>query len=102
MAIWKLEPIEPYVPQWRGSEYVGPLFVRAQEGADARGLAARAFGKTPEILPGVDEPLLPWLYDWLATCELARLSGFDEEGPDAILAPEEALAKAHPLQTGDG
>ena len=26
MAIWKLEPIEPYVPQWRGSEYVGPLF----------------------------------------------------------------------------
>ena len=45
---------------------------------------------------------LPWLYDWLATCELAKQSGFDEEGPDTILGPEEAMAKAHPLQTGDG
>lgn len=96
MAIWKLKPVDPSEHHWRASTYCGPLFAEAPDEAGARNLAARAFGIAAEKLPGAEVPLLPWHYDWLVTCEHAVESDFDEEGPDSILGPEEALARAHP------
>ena len=96
MAIWKLEPVDPGEHHWRASTYVGPVIVRARDEAAARHLAVGAFGISARVL------LLPWHYDWLVTCERAAESDFDEEGPDTILGPEEALARAHPSQTDDG
>ncbi len=101
MAIWKLEPVEPREHHWRGSEYVGPVIVRAQDEAGARLVAADALGRTPELVLGL-EAREPWSHDSLATCERLEESDFDEEGPDTILGPDEALARAHPSQTDKG
>ena len=96
MAIWKLEPVEPGDYNWRASQYVGPVFARAQDETDARGLASDAFGIAAGKLPGMGIPITPWRYDWLVTCELIEETEFDEEGPDTILGPKKALARAHP------
>ncbi len=96
MAIWKLEPIDPNDDHWRASAYCGPVFARAPDEAGARHLAVGAFGIAAGGLAGAKAPRLPWLYAWLVTCERLEESDFDEEGPDAILGPEEALARVHP------
>ena len=96
MAIWKLEPVDPDEHHWRASTYVGPVFVRAKNRAEAQNLAAHTFGITPELQPNGDMPLIPWNYDRIVTCKRFAESGFEEDGPDTILGPEEALAKARP------
>ena len=95
MAIWKLEPVNPNEHHWQESTYAGHVIVRARDEADARVLAADAFGIVSEMVLGV-EAMIPWNYDWLVTCERTGESDFDEEGPDTILGPEDALAKARP------
>ena len=64
-------------------------------------MASDAFSVVSVLVPGF-EAREPWTDGKIVTCERTTETDFDEEGPDAILAPEEALAKAHPLQTGDG
>lgn len=93
MAIWKLKPVDPREHHWRASTYVGPVVVRARDEAEARHLAASAFGISPKLDPDLEIPLLPWYIDRIVTCEHVAESDFDEEGPDTILGPEEALAR---------
>ena len=97
MPIWKIEPVNPDEPHWRASTYVGPVIVRAADKVRARGVAAEAFGIAAEKPPGAEVPLVPWDYSWLVTCVRLENSDFDEEGPEAILGPEKALSRAHPL-----
>ena len=101
MAIWKLEPVNPDEHHWRNSTYVGHLIVRAQDEAGARGLASDAFSVVSVLVPGF-EAREPWTDGKIVTCERTTETDFDEEGSDTVLGPGQALAKAHPLQTGDG
>ena len=96
MALWKLEPVNPSEHHWRASTYIGPVIARAPDELEARSLAVDSFCVAAQVLPGMDTPLLPWAYKWLVTCERFAESGFEEDGPDTILGPEEALAKVHP------
>ena len=93
MPVWRLEPINPDDHHWRARTYVGPLSVRAVDEDKARALAASQFGIAAEKLPGMEVPRTPWLYSWLATCKRIAASEFEEDGPDTILGPEEALSK---------
>ena len=97
MPIWKLEPVNPAEYHWRASAYVGPVILRAPDEARAGGVAGEAFGIVAEMLPGAKMPLVPWVHSRLVTCVQLENSGFDEEGPEAILGPEKALSRAHPL-----
>ena len=96
MPIWRLEPINPADSHWQASTYAGPLYLRAADEDKARELAASLFrigaGKSPEA----EVPRTPWNFSWLATCERIKVSEFEEDGPNTILGPEEALSKAHP------
>lgn len=87
MPIWKLEPINPDDDHWRASTYIGPLFVRAADEDIARELAIS------EYCIGAEKS--PWLYAWLTNITRIEDSEYDEDAPDTILGPEEALAKAH-------
>ncbi len=99
MRIWKLEPVNTSEDHWRASTHVGPVIVRAPNETKARSLADDAFGIIPQYLGGAD-PLPPWNYSSIVTCVQLEDSGFDEEGPDEILGPEEALSRAHPVDAG--
>jgi hypothetical protein len=96
MPIWRLEPINPENYHWQASTYAGPLSVRAADEDKARELAASRFRIDAEKLPGADVPRTPWIYSWLAICEQIKVSEFEEDGPDTILGPEEALSRVHP------
>ena len=95
MTIWKLEPTDPTADHWRGSKWVGTVFLRAKDELAARKMAQSAYGIMAEMLPGL-EPLIPWLHERITTCEQAGDSEYDAEGPDDILGPEEALNRTHP------
>ena len=104
MTVWKLEPVNPDEHQhdWQASRYVGTVFVRARDEEAARVLALNAFGFSLEVPRDKKIPLQPWNRGQLVTCEHVTESGFEEDGPDEILGPDEALAKAHPSRTGNG
>ena len=102
MTIWKLKPVDPGDHNWRASKYAGTVFVRARDKDTARFLAMKAFGKFVELTPDKKIPLQTWNLDRFATCEHVADSGFEEDGPDEVLGPDEALAKAHPSQTDNG
>ena len=94
MPIWRLEPINPDDHHWQASTYAGPLTVRAADEDKAREGAASQFRIGAEKSPGAEVPRTPWLYSWLATCARIEDSEFEENGPEAILSPQEALSKA--------
>ncbi len=96
MPIWKLEPLDLAADHWRCSTWVGIVFIRAKDELAARGMVQNAFGIAAEKLPGVEVPLMPWVHDSISTCEQAKDSEYDGEGPDDILGPEVALKRAHP------
>ncbi len=98
MPIWRLEPINPDDHHWQASTYAGPLTVRAADEDKARELAASQFRIGAEKPPGAEGPRTPWLYSWLATCTRIEASEFEEDGPETILGPEEALSRAPPPQ----
>ncbi len=88
MPIWKLEPVDPTLDHWRRSTWVATVFVRANSELVAREVAQSAFG--------AEVPSMPWVHEWIFTCERVEDSEYDEEGPDDILGPEEALVRVHP------
>jgi hypothetical protein len=96
MPIWRLEPINPDDHHWQASPYAGPLIVRAADEDKARELAASQFRIGAEKPPGTEVPRTPWLYSWLATYTRIEASEFEEDGPETILDPEEALSRAPP------
>jgi len=96
MPIWKLEPVEPLEGyHWR-SAYVGPVFVRASDEIVARGTAQDAFGVAGTKPPGGEVPLMPWSLGRFSTCSLVKDSEYEEDGPEAVLGPPEALERVHP------
>ncbi len=96
MPIWRLEPINPADFHWQASTYAGPLYLRAADEDTARELAASQFRSGAGKPPGAAVPRPPWNFSWLANCERIKVSDFEEDGPDTILGPEEALSRAHP------
>ena len=96
MPIWKLEPADPTADHWRGSKWRASVFIRAKDELAARSMAQNAFGIAPRLVPGAETPLLPWVHDWISTCEQVEDSEYDGKGPDDILGPEEALKRTHP------
>ena len=94
MPIWRLEPINPDDHHWQASTYAGPLTVRAVDEDKARELAVSQFSIAAEKPPGAEVLRTPWHYSWLSTCARLEASEFEEDGPDTILGPEEALSKA--------
>ena len=98
MPIWKLVPINPDDFHWGASTYIGSVFVRAADEDKARELAASEYYIGVMKPPMTEIPKPPWLYPWLANCTRVDDSEYDEDGPDAILGPEEALSRAHSPQ----
>ena len=96
MPIWRLEPINPDDHHWRASTYAGPLTVRAADEDKARELAVSQFRIGAEKPLGAEVPRTPWHYSWLATCTRIEASEFEEDGPETILGPEQALSRAPP------
>ncbi len=97
MPIWKLEPVNPEEPLWRASMYNGHVFIRAPYVLVARDIATKAFGISAEHFGESEIPLNPWVHFVTVTCTRVEKSDFDEEGPDIILGPPEALSRARPL-----
>ena len=96
MPIWRFEPINPDDHHWQASAYTGPLTVRAADEDKARELAASQFRIGAEKPQGTDVPRMPWLYSWLTNCTRLEASEFEEDGPDSILGPQQALSRARP------
>ncbi len=94
MSIWKLEPVDPKEHHWQASRYDGHVFIRAPDEMGARVVASSAFSIAAQHFGGSESPLHPWFQS--ATCDRVKNSVFDEEGPDIILGPPEALSRAHP------
>ena len=95
MPIWKLEPVNPEEHHWRASKYDGHVFIRAPNVLMARDIATSAFGIFPEHFGESEIPLNPWFHFVTVTCTRVETSDFDEEGPDIILGPPEALSRAY-------
>ena len=95
MPIWKLEPVNPEEQHWRASKYNGHVFIRAPNVLMARDIACSAFGIFPEHFGESETPLNPWVHFVTVTCTRVETSDFDEEGPDKILGPPEALSRAY-------
>ena len=95
MSIWKLEPVNPEKHHWRASKYNGHVFIRAPNVLMARDIATSAFGIFPEHFGESETPLNPWIHFVTVTCTRVEKSDFDEEGPDTILGPPEALSRAY-------
>ena len=95
MPIWKLEPVTPLEDyHWQGSRYAGVVIVRADDEISARGVAHIAFGIVPVKLPAAEVPLIPWSSARLSTCDLFEDSEYEDEGPEGVLGPDEALARS--------
>ncbi len=93
MPIWKLEPVTPKDHHWQASKYDEHVFIRAPDELRARHIATDAFGIAAEHCGGSESPSQPWIHS--ATCTPVENSDFDEEGPDIILGPPEALSRAY-------
>ena len=88
MRIWKLKSLDTRLHDWEASTYLGDAIVRAETEADARRLAADAFGMVPEKVPGQETPVNPWLYPWLVEAEVLEESDYDPDGDEIILYPQ--------------
>ncbi len=96
MPIWKLEPVDPESHHWQASKYDGHVFIRAEDVMGARLIASSAFSIPAQHFDGSESPLDPWTHSVTTTCTRVEISVFDEEGPDIILGPLEALLRVHP------
>ena len=97
MPIWKLEPVNPKEHHWQASKYDGHVFIRAPDVMGARVIASSAFSIPAQHFDGSELPLDPWTHSVVTTCTRVETTDFDEDGPDIILGPPEALSRARPL-----
>jgi len=91
VRIWRLKALSLSSPRWKASTYRGDVIVRAESEANARCLAAKAFGIGARN--GVGRELAnPWYRPWLVAAEVLEGSQFDPNGEEEILyrpdAPE--------------
>ncbi len=99
MPIYELTPIDLNDPDWRGSTHHAPCVVRADNEDYARLAATLAFVIATKRELGKPVPINPWnQQDKVEAHEVAQ-HGFDEDGPQTVLAP----AGPHPtLEDKDG
>jgi hypothetical protein len=87
VRIWQLKPLDLSAPDWRASTYQGKTIVRAETEADARRLAARAFGIATEFVPGRPVAIIPWDHPRLVAAAVLVGSKYDPDGDEEILSP---------------
>ncbi len=84
VRIWRLKALSPSSPRWKASTYRGDVIVRAESEANARCLAAKAFGIGARN--GLGRELAnPWYRPWLVVAEVLEGSQFDPDGEEEIL-----------------
>jgi hypothetical protein len=83
MRIWKLTPIDPSLPVWKGYD-TSPIFVRAESAAQAQDLAQLATAQVAEPQLGLMEGN-PWV-GYRTRCEdVTDISGYSVDGPAEVL-----------------
>ncbi len=91
MHIWRLKALILSSHHWEASTHQGDVIVRAESEANARHLAAKAFGIRARNGLG-REVANPWYRPWLVAAEVLDGSQFDPNGEEEILyrpdAPE--------------
>ena len=89
-SIWRLSPVDPDSLNWKASIYCGQLIIRAPSERRARQIASLALVIAVRRIPGQQTISNPWnRLVGEATCERLLDSGYEDEGPDAILSPEQ-------------
>ncbi len=84
MRIWRLKALKLSSRHWEASTYRGDVIVRAESEANARRLAAKAFGIGARN--GVGRELSnPWYRPWLVAAKVLEGSQFDPDGEEEIL-----------------
>ncbi len=84
VRIWHLKVLRPSSAHREASTYQGNVIVRAESEANARRLAAEAFGIRARN--GLGRELAnPWYRPWLAAAEVLEGSQFDPDGEEEIL-----------------
>lgn len=89
-SIWRLTPINPSSLNWKASTYCGELIIRAVSERRARQIAGLALNIAVEYVrpgPTISNPWNRIVGE--ASCERRAKSEYDDEGPEAILFPEE-------------
>ena len=87
MRIWRLKAIDTNSHHWEASTYRGDVLVRAESEANARRLAARAFGVATRVIPGQEVSVVPWDHPWLVSAEIVEGSPYGPDGDEEILEP---------------
>ena len=87
MRIWRLKPLDLSAPDWRVSTHRDGVIVRAETEADARRLAAQAFGIATEVVPGGPVAIIPWDHPWLVAAAVLEGSQYEPDGDEEILSP---------------
>lgn len=89
-SIWRLSPVDPESLNWKASIYCGELLIRASSERRARQIASLALGIATSRVPGQQTITNPWnRLVGEATGERVDKSEHKNEGPEAILFPEE-------------
>ena len=89
VRIWRLKALRLSSPHWEASTYQGDVIVRAEAEANARRLAAKAFGIRARN--GLGRELAnPWYRPWLVAAEVLEGSQYDPDGEEEILYPPDA------------
>ncbi len=96
MRIWRLKALRLSSPHWEASTYQGNVIVRAESEANARRLAAKAFGIGAGNGLGREVAANPWYRPWLVAAKILEGSQFDPDGE------EEILYRPVPPERGDG
>ncbi len=96
MRIWRLKALSLSSPHWKASTYRGDVIVRAESEANARRLAAKAFGIGAGTVLGREVAANPWYRPWLVAAEVLEGSQFDPDGE------EEILYRPLPPERGEG
>ncbi|MGE4193063.1 MAG: hypothetical protein AB7E51_06720 [Pseudodesulfovibrio sp.] len=87
MPVYELAPIDLTAPDWRASTHHAPCLVRANNEQNARLAATLAFVIAVRHEPGADTAINPWNQEDMVEAHLVAEHGFDEEGPQVVLAP---------------
>lgn len=88
MKIWQLTPIDTTANDWRVSLHKERVIVRAESEDQARATATAQLKTGSEKIPRAPTPHSPWDSPTLVRCERLENSGYDENGPAAVLDPE--------------
>jgi transcriptional regulator with XRE-family HTH domain len=83
--IWRLKPLVPKHPNWRGSLYQGEVIVRAVDEAMARTLPSIAYGIAVRRQRGDESFIQPWREH--AECDEVLGAAYEAVGYPGILSP---------------